>query len=142
MIYIDTSSLLKLILTDVHSVEVDRAVCLEAVAVVSSLTELEACVQIKALRLRGKLSESGALRVWTRLTQILAQEPFVSRNFSGSIFRIALRQHEMATTHCRSLDRLHLAAMEEFGIKRLMTHDTRQAEAARELGYEVLSPGL
>lgn len=35
-----------------------------------------------------------------------------------------------------------LAAMEELGIKRLMTHDLRQVEAARELGYAVDSPGL
>jgi len=32
--------------------------------------------------------------------------------------------------------------MEELKITRLMTHDTRQAEAARELGYQVTSPGL
>lgn len=44
--------------------------------------------------------------------------------------------------HCLSLDRLHLAAMAELGVKRLMTHDGRQAEAARELGYEVEMPGV
>ena len=32
--------------------------------------------------------------------------------------------------------------MEELQISRLMTHDARQAEAVRELGYEVISPGL
>jgi hypothetical protein len=41
----------------------------------------------------------------------------------------------------RTLDRLHLAAMEELGLHRLMTHDVPQAEAARVLGYAVLSPG-
>jgi predicted nucleic acid-binding protein len=45
--------------------------------------------------------------------------------------KTALEQHEAATAHGRSLDRLHLAAMEELGVRRLMTHDARQAEAAR-----------
>jgi len=31
--------------------------------------------------------------------------------------------------------------MEELGVRRLMTHDGTQAEAARELGYEVVTPG-
>jgi hypothetical protein len=41
----------------------------------------------------------------------------------------------------RTLDRLHLAAMEELGLHRLMTHDGPQAKAAAARGYAVLSPG-
>jgi len=40
--------------------------------------------------------------------------------------------------HCGTLDRLHLAAMELLGVSRLLTHDARQAQAARGLGFEVL----
>jgi predicted nucleic acid-binding protein len=59
----------------------------------------------------------------------------------GSIFQTALRQHRnCGDTHCRSLDRLHLAAMEELGVSRLMTHDVRQARAAVEAGFEVVEP--
>jgi predicted nucleic acid-binding protein len=36
---------------------------------------------------------------------------------------------------------LHLAAMEELKISRLMTHDERQAKAAVEAGFEVVRPG-
>ncbi|NQX01840.1 hypothetical protein HQ447_14385 [bacterium] len=68
--------------------------------------------------------------------------PFTVATLTGDVFRAALAQHLSTTVHCRSLDRLHLAAMEELKITRLMTHDTRQAEAARELGYQVTSPGL
>lgn len=142
MIYIDTSSLLKLFLTDAHSVLVDLAISAETAVMVSYLTELEARVQIKALHLGGAISEARALRVRSGLTETLTRDPFVRKNLAGSVFRTALVQHEMATVHCRTLDRLHLAAMEELGLKRLMTHDMRQAEAARELGYEVVSPGL
>ena len=42
--------------------------------------------------------------------------------------------------HCRSIDPLHLAAMEELGLKRLMTHDVRQAKAAVEGGFQVIRP--
>ena len=43
-------------------------------------------------------------------------------------------------TSC-SLDRLHLAAMEELKVSRLMTHDEGQAKAAIEAGVEVVRPG-
>jgi hypothetical protein len=36
---------------------------------------------------------------------------------------------------------MHLAAMAELGIKRLMTHDQRQAHAAMAAGYQVVTPG-
>lgn len=36
----------------------------------------------------------------------------------------------------------HSVAVEELGVGRLMTHDRRQADAARELGYEVVMPGV
>ena len=36
---------------------------------------------------------------------------------------------------------LHLAAMDELGVRRLLTNDAKQAAAARVLGYEVLHPG-
>jgi hypothetical protein len=36
---------------------------------------------------------------------------------------------------------LHLAAMEELKISRLMTHDESQAQAAMEAGFKVVRPG-
>ena len=142
MIYVDTSSLLKLVLPDACSVQVDLALSLEKEVAVSLLTELEVGVQIKAQYRGGRISEARAVRIGGVLAHILAQDPFIRKNLAGSVFNTALVQHEMSTVHCRSLDRLHLAAMEQLGLKRLMTHDTRQAEAAREMGYEVVSPGL
>lgn len=142
MIYIDTSSLMKLILPDEYSPEVDRAIAVEKAVVVSTLGELEACAQIRAKRMGGKLSPNAALKVQNKLDQLLKTNPFMRKTLAGSVFRTALVQHERSATHCRTLDRLHLAAMEELGIERLMTHDLRQAQAARELGHEVLSPGM
>ena len=59
------------------------------------------------------------------------------------MFDVALRQHRAGgKTHCRTLDRLHLAAMEELNVRRLMTNDASQAAAARAMGLEVLTPGV
>ena len=69
-------------------------------------------------------------------------DPFHFRYLPAAVFSTALRQHRHPqAAYCRSLDRLHLAAMEELKLKRLMTLDETQAKAAEALGYEVLRPG-
>ena len=47
MIYIDTSSLLKLVITDPYSDHVERAISEESGVVVTTLGELEARVQLR-----------------------------------------------------------------------------------------------
>src|SRR5205809_19688 len=71
--------------------------------------------------------------------EVGATDPFRFRSLPGSVFETALRQHAGGSrTHCRTLDRLHLAAMTELDVARLMTHDVVQARAARALGFEVV----
>jgi predicted nucleic acid-binding protein len=142
MIYIDTSSLLKLVITDPYSDHVERVISQETGVLVTTLGELEARVQLRGLALGGTIRKSRLEHLIQRLCYHLASEPFVLRKLSGGIFDCALEQTNASSVHCRSLDRLHLAAMAELGVKRLMTHDGRQAEAARELGYEVEMPGV
>ena len=77
-----------------------------------------------------------------KLASFRSLVPFEFRDLSGSVFRRAIDQHVSAgELHCRSLDRLHLAAMQELGAKRLLTNDNKQAATARALGYDVVSPG-
>lgn len=133
MIYIDTSSLLKLVVTDGHSAAVEAAVANEDSVIVSALTELEAYVQVRARSRSGKEQARKMRRSLEDLEEILDTFPFTPRQLSGAIFPNAIQQHAKSTIHCRSLDRLHLAAMAELGVRRLMTHDGRQADAAREL---------
>jgi len=76
-----------------------------------------------------------------KLAEFRATEPFRFRPLPGSVFETALQQHAGAgRIHCRTLDRLHLAAMTELDVARLMTHDAVQARAARSLGFEVVIP--
>src|SRR5271165_5797382 len=58
----------------------------------------------------------------------------------SQLYQVALRQQRIAgQPHCGTLDRLHLAAMELLGVWRLLTHDVRQAQTARGLGFESAS---
>jgi predicted nucleic acid-binding protein len=112
------------------------------VVVVTSLTRLEAKVQARGFVAGGRLDARAGKRFETNMKELLNEAPFQTFKLEGSIFETAIHQQETSTAHCRSLDRLHLAAMEGLGVRRLMTHDVRQADAARELGYEVMMPGV
>jgi predicted nucleic acid-binding protein len=141
MLYIDSSALLKLFWDEPESAEVDRRLSTEDVVVVSSLAELEAEVQFAAGRFAGRYGEPQRRRLRAQLTGLRSTEPFRFRPVPGAIFEMALRQLEAGRRHCRTLDRLHLAAMAELEVTRLMTLDVAQGAAARELGFEVVMPG-
>ncbi len=142
MIYLDASSLLKLLWNEPESLAVIDAIADEDAVVVSMLAEIEALVQLKAAYLGGDCTLPQLRRFETQLALFRNQPPYEFRPLPASIFRTALRQHRNSgNKHCRSLDRLHLAAMEELGVSRLMTNDAAQAKAAVEAGFDVISPG-
>jgi predicted nucleic acid-binding protein len=143
MVYLDTSSLLKLIWLEEESEAVGDRVSREDSVLVSSLTELESSIQITAAHLRGNYSLARARRLLKELDALLDSEPFERRALSGEVFKLARLQHSRSGIpgFCRTLDRLHLAAMEELGQDRLITNDAQQAEAARALGFVTEIPG-
>jgi len=142
MIYLDTSCLLKLLWEEPESADVRRAVDGQDEVVVSSLTELETEVQLKAAAIGGEIRASQWRQYQVRLTAMRNLDPFHFRHLPAAVFSTALRQHRHPqVAYCRTLDRLHLAAMEELRLKRLMTLDEIQAKAAQALGYEILYPG-
>jgi predicted nucleic acid-binding protein len=143
VIYIDTSCLLKIFRLEPDSSIVLAAVNREATVVVSVLAELEVSVQLKAEYLAGNLTLANWRRLEARFSVLRHQPQYDFRTLSGSLFQTALRQHRNSgRSHCRTLDRLHLAALEELGLTRLMTHDNRQAKAAVASGFEVVQPGF
>lgn len=142
MTYIDTSSFLKLFLVEPESNDVESVVASSTRIVVSQLAYLEATIQVRGMVEGGSLSRKVGKSVMRDMPELIQNKLFAFRKLAGSIFDTALTQQSSAKTHCRSLDRLHLAAMAELGVRRLMTHDVRQAEAARELGYEVVILGM
>lgn len=141
MIYADTSCLLKLFRPEPKSETVWQAIHGESVVVVSVLAELETLVHLKSEQTGGLLTMSEWRQAEARFSTLRNQAPFEFRFLPASLFRTALRQHRNSgNKHCRTLDRLHLAAMEELKISRLMTHDDGQARAAAEAGFEVFRP--
>lgn len=142
MIYIDTSSLLKTVILDNLSGVVIGAIRSETQVVLTPLAHLEALVRLRASYLGGNLSKNRWQQMVRKFEHSIEAKPYVQIQTEMTVYQIAIRQQSESTVHCRSLDRLHLAAMEELGVGRLMTHDVRQAEAAREMGYEVVMPGI
>ncbi len=141
MIYIDASSLLKLLFNEPESGAVRAAIAAEVDVRVSSLTRLEAQVQLKACWLGGEYSKPKYQAYQKKLDSFADTDPFHFVTLSGSVFDRAIKQDvESGRIHVRTLDRLHLAALNELGITRIMTHDARQAAAARIAGYDVLIP--
>ena len=141
-IYIDSSSLLKVLWNEPESEEVRDAIAREHAVVVSPLTELEVSVQLRAKRLAGALTKRRYDGYATQLQSFRSMAPFEFLDLPGTVFRVAVEQHLSAAAHCRSLDRLHLACMSELGVRRLMTNDGKQAAAARVMKFQVVSPGI
>jgi len=142
VIYIDTSCVLKLFRPEASSADVRAAVATETKVFLSVLAELETLVQLKAAWTGGSLTKPQWRKLEVELGLLRNEPPFEFRTLPAALFQTALRQHRNSgDTHCRTVDRLHLAAMEELQISRLMTHDDGQAKAAREAGFEVVRPG-
>ena len=142
MIYIDSSSLLKLFHDEPESEAVRTTVADETDVIVSSLARLESRVQLKAGWLGGDYGKTRYIAFVNELEGLAETAPFRFADLSAGIFSTAMRQDwEAGTFHLRVLDRLHLAAMEELGARRLMTNDSSQAAAAKALGFEVIMPG-
>jgi len=141
VLYLDSSALLKLLWHEPESDAVREHVAREDLVIVSSLAELETRVQLTAAWLAGRYGKARRDRFRAKLAEFRTTDPFRFRPLPGSVFETALRQHAASgRTHCRTLDRLHLAAMTELDVTRLMTHDAVQAQAARVLGFEVVTP--
>jgi predicted nucleic acid-binding protein len=141
MIYIDTSCLLEIILVAEGGDAVSDAIAREESVVVSNLCELEALIELKAAHMGGEYGLAKWRRLELQLHLLRSEEPFVFRNIPNGVWDVAFRQHRNSRdTHCRTLDRLHLAAAEKMGITRIMTRDTVQIRAAEELGFQVVQP--
>jgi len=142
VLHIGSSALLKLLWHEPESEAVRDRVASEDIVIVSSLAELETHVQLTAAWLAGRYGKARWERFRAKLAEFRATDPFRFRPLPGSVFETALRQHLGAgRILARTLDRLHLAAMTELDVARLMTHDVAQARAARALGFEVVTPG-
>jgi predicted nucleic acid-binding protein len=92
---------------------------------------------------RGEIRVGQWRQYQAKLAALRNVDPFYFRHLPAAVFSSALRPHRHArASYCRTLDRLHLAAMEELKLRRLMTLDHTQGAAATALGYDVMCPGM
>lgn len=141
-LYLDTSCFLKLFFPEPEAARVAELISAETRVVVSTLARLETIGHLHGRVEAGLVSRTFALTLLRRIEQTLQTEPYEIVSCPASMIEVAeaqVRPFEKAR-HCRTLDRLHLAAMQVLGIQRLLTNDDRQAAAARGLGFEVSLP--
>jgi predicted nucleic acid-binding protein len=141
-LYLDTSCLLKLFFPESESAAVASLVAAEERVVVSTLARLELRVQIQGRVAGGTLSAKSATALLSVVDRTLAQSPYEIAETPSNVYPVAAAQLLPLgrSVHCRTLDRLHLAAMEALGLRRLLTNDEIQARAAKARGFEVLGP--
>ena len=139
-LYIDASALLKVFFAEPESTRTCEILAREPRVVVSSLARLESLIVVRSRERSGLLTAEAARRLAAQIEARLLSAPFEFRACPATIIEAAEQQIARSEAYCPTLDRLHLAAMEVMGLKRLLTNDTSQAAAARALGYEVLMP--
>ena len=141
-LYLDTSCLLKVFFPEPETTTTVALIARESHVVISSLARLEALVHIHGRVAAKMLSAAAARRLIERFDQILQEEPYELVPCPPSIIEIAETQVRPAvkSAYCRTLDRLHLAAVQALGVHRLLTNDETQARAARGLGFETTLP--
>jgi predicted nucleic acid-binding protein len=136
--YADTSALLKLVLPEPESPRIGNYLTSKDRIFVSSLVILEMRTQVRGFFLSGKITRQQYRRIEKYIPVLVRSEPLEYQELSGAVFRMANEQIEAAPeVHCRTLDRLHLAAMRELGATTLVTFDKQRARAARALGLSV-----
>lgn len=141
-LYLDTSCLLKAFFPEPETAATVALIAREPHVIVSSLARLEALVHIHGRVAAKMLAATAARRLSERLDRVLQEEPYELVSCPPGIIEIAETQVRsvVKSAYCRTLDRLHLAAMQVLGVHRLLTNDDTQARAARGLGFETVQP--
>ncbi len=141
-LYIDTSCVLKLLWSEPETQRTVQLLQQEREVVVSDLVWLETKVRIQGRHAAGLLGKKGARNLLAVAAELVGSPPFERRPVPADAFvhAAAAVTVDGARSHCRTLDRLHLGAMQSLGVGRLLTNDDAQARAARQAGIVVLVP--
>jgi len=126
-IYLDSSAIVKLAVTEKESAALRRYLRRRAPLVVSALARTEVA---RALLPLGSAAVQRGHDVLTRIELIRVTD------------RILLEAGSLLPADLRSLDAIHLATMRQLGesLRRLVTYDNRMASAALELGIATVAP--
>jgi predicted nucleic acid-binding protein len=131
--YVDSSAIVKLIWSEAESSALAEFVLSDERSAKTLITSAVSRIEV----LRATRRRDGSLL--SRAREVL--ETFSEFEITEGIMEKAAI---VGSPHLRTLDAIHLAtAMENAsGMRALITYDTRLAQAARELGLPVASPGM
>ena len=127
VVYLDTSAFVKTIVAEPETRRLRRWLASRHERASASLVRVEA---IRAVRPHGADAVARARRALSTLTLIRLDDELLDA------------ASDLASP-LRSLDAIHLAAAQALGadLDVVVTYDLRMARAARELGFDVASPG-
>ena len=126
-IYLDSSAIVKLAVTETESTALRRYLRRRAPLVVSALARTEVARSLLPL---GPIAVQRGHDVLSRLELIRVTD------------RVLLEAGSLLPADLRSLDAIHLATMRQLGgsLRRLVTYDVRMAAAAAALGISAIAP--
>ena len=124
--YLDASAIVKLVVAEAHTADVERDAATRTALLSSRLSATEV---MRAARRQPQR------RVLQQVEDVL--ESFVLLDVTAAILKHAAR---LAPTELRTLDAIHLATALSLGLDNLdfLTYDTRLATAARTHGLSVI----
>lgn len=127
MLYVDTSALVKLLLTEPESTAVRAFLARNAPLVSSAITEVETLRVVR--RQRPDLAEAARLLLDTLVLVDVGED-------------VRLRAATLPPPPLRTLDAIHLATALVLGpgLTAVVTYDLRMSEAAQSAGVPVVSP--
>ena len=127
MVYLDSSALVKLVVSEPESSALRRYLRSEPARATSALARVEV---LRAVRAHGPRAISRARTLLRRLDTLALDDELLER--AAGLDPAVLR----------SLDAIHLAAAQTLGdeLTELVTYDDRMREAARRLGIAVAAP--
>jgi hypothetical protein len=131
---------LKLFFREPESKRVVEVLAAQESVFVSDLGKLEAETQLRARRLGGLISKAKHTNLTNEMERVLALAPFQVLPFPDDGFARARALAARVAVHARTLDLLHMAAMDATSARHLFTNDVTQASFGRALGVVVLMP--
>jgi predicted nucleic acid-binding protein len=126
-IYLDSSAIVKLAVAEKESSALRRYLRRRAPVVVSALARTEVA---RALLPLGPAAVQRGYEVLSRVELIRVSD------------RILLDAGTLLPAQLRSLDAIHIATMRQLGgsLRRVVTYDSRMAEAASAMGMSTVAP--
>lgn len=138
-VYADSSFLVSIYVTDVHTPEVLRRLSQHPRLWFTPFHEVEISHAIARQVFQGRMSDERATRVYQELSRDCAAGVWALTGFPEATFTqgATLARTYVAKLGTRTLDSLHVAAALELKAEQFWTFDERQAKLAKAAGLKV-----